>query len=58
MFARGGEVHAVAGALNLDETLGAATGRANLVTERRTGPPRTSLAAEWTHHNAYYCIAS
>ena len=50
VLARRGEVDAVGRALDLHLALGAAADGTNLMAERRTGPARTTLAAEATEH--------
>ena len=57
VFARGGEVRAVARAIDLDETLGAAAHRADLVAEGGAATPCAPCATERTDHFAY-CIIS
>ena len=56
MLARGRKVRAVARALNLDEPLGAAADRTDLVAERRTGAPRLPLRRRGDTPQPYYCI--
>jgi hypothetical protein len=51
MLARGRQVRAVRGTVDLDEAFGAAAGRTDLVPKRRTCAPRFPLAAEGTHHS-------
>jgi hypothetical protein len=57
VFARGGQVGAVARTVDLHETLGAAADRADLVAEGGAATPCPPRATERTDHFAY-CIIS
>jgi hypothetical protein len=52
MFARGGEVGAVARTRDFRQPLRAAADSADLLAERRTPASRLSLAAQRTHHSS------
>jgi hypothetical protein len=52
MFARSSEVRAVGRASNLDQALGAAADRANLVVDRGARAPASTLATDRTSHGS------